>query len=83
MRDAMAVLAVLGTLFGVLLVGAYLITSDGDSRGVLGLLLLTLAGLFLQHRWLSKYFTESERLLAQRVYRLEEQFKASRQEPTT
>jgi hypothetical protein len=56
----MAALAVLGALFGVLFVVAYLLTDNSDHRGVLGLLLLTLTGLFLKHRWLSNYFKESQ-----------------------
>ena len=82
MRVIAAVLAVLGALLVALLVVVYLITGDGDQRGVVGLLLLTAVGLFLQHHWLYCYASESTRLLAQRVCRLEEQCKASQKEPT-
>jgi hypothetical protein len=61
----------LGMLFGALNLGAYLITSKGDTRGVVGLMLLAAAGLFLA--------SEGKRLLfhqlSLRIYRLEEQLK--------
>jgi hypothetical protein len=67
-------------LFGALL-GCFLIWGSGDRSGMLGLLLLTGAGLFLQYRWLSDSAREGYQLLSQQIHRLEEQLKASQNKP--
>jgi hypothetical protein len=70
----------LGALFGAL-IGIFLIWGSGDRSGLLGLLLLTGAGLFLQYRWLSDSAREGYQQLSQQIYRLEEQVKASQNKP--
>jgi hypothetical protein len=80
MRELVTVLIGLVGLLGALLLGAWLMGGSGDG-GVLGLLLLTGAGLFLQNRSLSAYARESNQLLSQRICRLEEQLKAMQDRP--
>ena len=80
MRELVTVLVGLIGLFGALVLGLYIVGGSGD-RGVLGLVMLTGAGLFLQYRSLSGYARESNQLLSQRIYRLEEQLKALQNGP--
>jgi hypothetical protein len=54
---------------------------SGDRSGLLGLLLLTGGGLFLLYRSLSDSARKSYQLLSQQISRLEEQLKASQNEP--
>jgi hypothetical protein len=77
MRELVGLLALFGTLLGICL-----IWGSGDRSGLLGLLLLTGAGLFLQYRSLSDSARKSYQLLSQQISRLEEQLKASQNKPT-
>ena len=74
MRELVGLVALVGALLGILL-----IWGSADRSGLLGLLLLTGAGLFLQYRALSA--RENYRLLSQQIARLEEQLKASQNKP--
>ena len=76
MRELVGLLALFGTLLGICL-----IWGSGDRSGLLGLLLLTGAGLFLQYRSLSDSARKSYQLLSQQISRLEEQLKASQNKP--
>ena len=77
MRELIGLIAIFGALLGI-----YLIWGSGDRSGLLGVLLLTGAGLFLLYRSLSDSARESYHLLSQQIFRLEEQLKASQNKPT-
>jgi hypothetical protein len=76
MRELVGLIAIFGALLGI-----YLIWGSGDRSGLLGVLLLTGAGLFLLYRSLSDSARESYHLLSQQIFRLEEQLKASQNRP--
>jgi len=77
MRELVGLIAIFGALLGI-----YLIWGSVDRNGLVGLLLLTGACLFLQYRLLSDSARESYQLLSQQICRLEEQLKASQNKPT-
>lgn len=76
MRELVGLMALLGALLGI-----YLIGSSANGTGLLGLLLLTGAGLFLLYRALSGAAQENYRLLSQQIFRLEEHLKALQDKP--
>ena len=76
MRELFGLIAIFGALLGI-----YLIWGSGDRSGLLGVLLLTGAGLFLLYRSLSDFTRKSHQLLSQQISRLEEQLKASQNKP--
>ena len=76
MRELIGLIAIFGALLGI-----YLIWGSGDRSGLLGVLLLTGAGLFLLYRSLSDFTRKSHQLLSQQISRLEEQLKASQNKP--
>jgi hypothetical protein len=76
MRELVGLVA----LFAALL-GFCLIWSSENPRGMLGLLLLTGACLFLHYRVLSDSAQAGYQLLSQRISRLEDQLHTSRIEP--
>ena len=76
MRELVGLIAIFGALVGI-----YLIWGSVDRNGLVGLLLLTGACLFLQYRLLSDSARESYQLLSQQIFRLEEQLKASQNKP--
>jgi hypothetical protein len=76
MRELVGLIALCGTLLGVCL-----IWGSEDRSGLLGLLLLTGAGLFLLYRSFSDSARKSHQLLSQQISRLEEQLKASQNKP--
>ena len=76
MRELVGLIAIFGALLGI-----YLIWGSVDRNGLVGLLLLTGACLFLQYRLLSDSARKSYQLLSQQISRLEEQLKASQNKP--
>ena len=76
MRELVGLFALLGALLGI-----FLIWGSGDRSGLLGLLLLTGACLFLQYLSLSNSARESSQLLSKQISRLEAQLKASQDKP--
>jgi hypothetical protein len=81
MRELVTLLLGLVALFGALILGQYLIFGSGDRSGVLGLLLLSGAGLFLQYSSFFNSSRENARLVSQRLSLLEEQIKSSQNKP--
>jgi hypothetical protein len=78
MRESVALFI---ALIGAMILGPYLIAGSGDRSGVLGLLLLSGAGLFLQYRSLSDSARENARLVSERLALLEERLKWSQNTP--
>ena len=76
MRELVGLIAIFGALLGI-----YLIWGSLDRNGLVGLLLLTGACLFLLYRSLSDSAQKSYQLLSQQIFRLEEQLKASQNKP--
>jgi hypothetical protein len=68
MRELVGLVALFGALLGI-----YFIWASGDRSGLLGLLLLTSAGLWVLSRQIQ--------LLSQQISRLEGQLKASQNKP--
>jgi len=76
MRELIGLIAIVGALLG-----SCLIWGSVDRSGLIGLLLLIGACLFLQYRSLSDSARESYQLLSQQIAQLEEQLKASQNKP--